>query len=58
MRITDRRAAVRYAVGQAVEGDIIVLAGKGHEGYQEIRGKKYQLTEQELVNEAVSAGME
>lgn len=52
VRITDRREAVRYAVAQAREGDIIVLAGKGHETYQEIRGKKYPMSEYELVADA------
>lgn len=52
VRITDRREAVRYAVAQAREGDIIVLAGKGHETYQEIRGRKYPMSEYELVADA------
>ena len=38
IRIADRRAAVAYAFDHAREGDIIVLAGKGHEDYQEIGG--------------------
>lgn len=54
IRITDRREAVCYAVEQAREGDIIVLAGKGHEAYQEICGKKYPMSEHELVQDAVS----
>lgn len=54
VRIADRREAVAYVIGQAREGDIIVLAGKGHEGYQEIAGKKYPMSEYELVAEAVS----
>ena len=52
LRIADRRLAVRYAVYGAKPGDIIVLAGKGHEAYQEICGKKYHMTEQELVEDA------
>lgn len=54
IRIADRREAVRYAIGQAQEGDIIVLAGKGHEGYQEIKGIKYPMSEYELVKDAVA----
>ncbi len=52
VRIPDRAEAVRYAVEQAAEGDIIVLAGKGHEDYQEIRGVKYPMQDKTLVEEA------
>ena len=45
----DRRAAIRYAMDIAKKDDIIVLAGKGHETYQEIQGKKYHLDEREEV---------
>ena len=45
----DRRAAIRYAMDIAEKDDIIVLAGKGHETYQEINGKKYHLDEREEV---------
>lgn len=54
VRIADRKEAVCYAVEEAKEGDIIVLAGKGHEEYQEICGKKYPMSEHELVAEAVA----
>lgn len=54
IRIADRREAVRYAIGQAQAGDIIVLAGKGHEGYQEIKGIKYPMSEYELVKDAIA----
>ena len=47
--IEDRRAAIRYAMDIAKKDDIIVLAGKGHETYQEINGKKYHLDEREEV---------
>lgn len=53
VRISDRQEAVRYVMEQAKEEDIIVLAGKGHEPYQEIRGKKYPMSEHELVERAV-----
>lgn len=53
VRIADRRDAVRYAISHAREGDIIVLAGKGHEGYQEICGRKYKMSEQELIADAL-----
>ena len=45
----DRRAAIRYAMDIAKKDDIIVLAGKGHETYQEINGHKYHLDEREEV---------
>ena len=45
----DRRAAIQYAMDIAKKDDIIVLAGKGHETYQEINGKKYHLDEREEV---------
>jgi len=45
----DRRAAIRYAMDIAEKDDIIVLAGKGHETYQEIHGRKYHLDEREEV---------
>ena len=47
--IEDRRAAIRYAMDIAKKDDIIVLAGKGHETYQEIHGHKYHLDEREEV---------
>ncbi|MBQ8834369.1 MAG: UDP-N-acetylmuramoyl-L-alanyl-D-glutamate--2,6-diaminopimelate ligase [Oscillospiraceae bacterium] len=45
----DRRAAIRYAMDIAEKDDIIVLAGKGHETYQEINGHKYHLDERDEV---------
>jgi len=45
----DRRAAIRYAMDIAKKDDIIVLAGKGHETYQEICGIKHHLDEREEV---------
>ena len=45
----NRRAAIRYAMDIAEKDDIIVLAGKGHETYQEINGKKIHLDEREEV---------
>ena len=47
--IPDRRAAIRHAMDMAGENDIIVLAGKGHETYQEIQGVKHHLDEREEV---------
>lgn len=52
--IPDRKEAIRYALQTAREGDIIVLAGKGHEDYQEIRGVKYPMDERTLVQEILA----
>ena len=49
--VPDRREAIRYCIEHAQIGDIIVLAGKGHEDYQEIRGVKYHFDEREVVQE-------
>ena len=47
--IEDRRKAIRYAMDIAGKDDMIVLAGKGHETYQEINGVKHHLDEREEV---------
>ncbi len=52
--IPDRREAVKYAVSQAVDGDMIVLLGKGHEEYQEINGVKHHYSEREAVADALA----
>ncbi len=49
--IEDRREAIRYALTHAEEGDIIVLAGKGHETYQEIMGVKRPFDEKQVVQD-------
>ena len=47
--VEDRRKAIRYAMDIAEKDDIIILAGKGHETYQEIQGVKHHLDEREEV---------
>ena len=54
--IIDRAEAIRYAIENAREGDVIVLAGKGHEDYQEIKGQKHHMDERELVADVVKDG--
>lgn len=54
--IIDRHDAIRYAIENAREGDVIVLAGKGHEDYQEIKGKKHHMDEREIVADVVKDG--
>lgn len=49
--IIDRKEAIRFAIMNARQGDVIVLAGKGHEDYQEIKGKKYHMDERDLIRE-------
>lgn len=52
--IPDRKEAIRYAIQNAREDDVIVLAGKGHEDYQEIKGVKYPMDERVLIREILS----
>lgn len=51
--ITDRIEAIKYAINMANKNDIIVLAGKGHETYQEINGKKYPFDEREIIKKII-----
>ena len=51
LSITDRREAIRTAVALARKGDIILIAGKGHEDYQIIQGEKRHFDDkEELIN--------
>ena len=49
--IVDRTEAIKYAMNMATKNDIIVLAGKGHETYQEINGVKKHYDEREIIKE-------
>ena len=51
VEIVNRKEAIAYAIQNGKPGDIIVLAGKGHEDYQEIEGKKYPMDERVLIRE-------
>ena len=51
--IPDRKEAIAYCMENAEDGDIVVLAGKGHEDYQEIRGVKHHMDERELIAEII-----
>lgn len=55
IEIPDRKEAIAYAIHHGEPGDIIVLAGKGHEDYQEIKGKKYPMDERVLIREILDA---
>ena len=50
LRITDRRQAIKTAVKMAKAGDIILIAGKGHETYQEINGIRHHFDDKEEVS--------
>ena len=52
--IPNRCDAIRYCIENAENGDIIVLAGKGHEDYQETKGVKYHLDEREVIQDILS----
>ena len=53
VEICDRKEAIRYAIEHGQPGDVIVLAGKGHEDYQEIRGVKHPMDERVLIAEVL-----
>lgn len=55
LMIEDRKEAIAYAIDHGQEGDVIVIAGKGHEDYQEIEGVKYHLSDREVVEEHVAS---
>ncbi len=52
--IPNRKDAIRYCMENAQDGDIIVLAGKGHEDYQETKGVKYHLDEREVIRDILA----
>lgn len=51
LTIAERREAIKAACGMAAKGDIILIAGKGHETYQEIKGVKHPFDDREIVKE-------
>ena len=53
--IVDRREAIRTACMMAEKGDVILIAGKGHEDYQEIQGVKHHFDDKEVVREIFNA---
>ena len=53
--IVDRREAIRTACMLAEKGDVILIAGKGHEDYQEIQGVKHHFDDKEVVHEIFNA---
>ncbi len=53
IEIIDRRKAIAYAIHHGEPGDIVILAGKGHEDYQEIHGKKYPMDERDIIRDVL-----
>ncbi len=54
VEIIDRKEAIKYCIDHAKEGDVVVLAGKGHEDYQEIKGVKHHMDERELIEDILA----
>ena len=55
LSITDRREAIRTALMLAKPGDVVLVAGKGHENYQEIKGVKHHFDDREVVLEIMKS---
>ncbi|MEL6810573.1 MAG: UDP-N-acetylmuramoyl-L-alanyl-D-glutamate--2,6-diaminopimelate ligase [Bacteroidota bacterium] len=55
LSITDRKQAIKTACAMAEEGDIILVAGKGHESYQEIQGVRTDFDDFKIVNQLLTA---
>lgn len=55
LSIIDRREAIRTASLLATPGDVILIAGKGHEDYQEIKGVKHHFDDREVISEIIAA---
>jgi UDP-N-acetylmuramoyl-L-alanyl-D-glutamate--2,6-diaminopimelate ligase len=51
--ISDRREAIHQAVAKAREGDVVLIAGKGHETYQIVGGDKFHFDDREIAREAL-----
>ncbi len=52
--MTDRREAIRTACMMAQKGDVVLVAGKGHEDYQEVRGVKHHFDDREVIREIMN----
>lgn len=51
LAIEDRKEAIKLAISSANSGDVVLVAGKGHETYQEIKGQRYPFDDMQIVNE-------
>jgi UDP-N-acetylmuramoyl-L-alanyl-D-glutamate--2,6-diaminopimelate ligase len=54
MRVADRKAAIASAIGNASSADVILIAGKGHEDYQEVRGERLPFSDHEVARESLA----
>ena len=54
VEIIDRKEAIAYVIRHGQPGDVIVLSGKGHEDYQEIKGKKYPMDERDIIADVLA----
>ncbi len=54
LSITDRKQAIKTACQMANEGDIVLIAGKGHETYQEIKGERFDFDDFKIVNQMLT----
>lgn len=57
VKLTDRREAIFYAIGEAREGDVVLIAGKGHENYQIIGQRRFHFDDHEVAGEAMKERM-
>jgi UDP-N-acetylmuramoyl-L-alanyl-D-glutamate--2,6-diaminopimelate ligase len=55
LSISDRKQAIKTACQMAASGDIILVAGKGHETYQEIKGERFDFDDFKIVNQLINA---
>ncbi|MCM1052369.1 MAG: UDP-N-acetylmuramoyl-L-alanyl-D-glutamate--2,6-diaminopimelate ligase [Ruminococcus sp.] len=53
IEIDEREEAIKYAIDNSKDGDLIILIGKGHEEYQDIKGTKYYFNEREIIDKYV-----
>ncbi|HSI88516.1 MAG TPA: cyanophycin synthetase, partial [Pyrinomonadaceae bacterium] len=58
LAISDRRQAITRAIGSAKPGDVVIIAGKGHENYQIVGTQKFHFDDREAAAEALSAAAE
>jgi len=54
LKITDRLEAIRLACMLAKAGDVVLIAGKGHENYQEVNGIKHHFDDREIINDIIN----
>ena len=52
--VVDRKSAIKMALKIAGKNDVVLIAGKGHEEYQEIKGKRHFFSDQQIVKDLIS----